>query len=52
MHQHDGRAHRNIIPAINLVIIWSRQKGADDIKEETNHQDRKDELIGGMDAST
>ena len=49
MHQQDRQAHRNIIPTINITIIRSRQKGADDRKEEIHHQDIKDELIGGAD---
>ena len=52
MYQQYERAHRNTIPAINIVIIWPRHKAADDRKEETHHQDRKYELIGGADAST
>ena len=52
MHHQDGWAHRNKIPAINVAIVRSRQKGSDDIKEESHNQDRKDELIGGADAST
>ena len=49
MHQQDGQEHRNTIPDINISIIRLSQKGADDRKEETHHQDRKDELIGGAD---
>ena len=52
MHQQDRQAHRNTIPAINIAIIWSRQKGSYDRKKENHHQDRKDEFIGGADEST
>ena len=52
MHQQDGWKNRNTIPAINIEIIWSMQKGEDERKEETHNQDIKDELIGGADAST
>ena len=52
MCQQVGWAHRNTIPDINIAIIWSRQKGADDRKEYTHHQDIKDKMIGGADAST
>ena len=52
MHQQDGRANRNTVSAINIAIIRSRQKEAYDIKEEIYHQDKKDELIGGEEAST
>ena len=52
MHKQDRQEHRNTIPAINIAMIWSRHKVEDDRKEETQHQDRKDELIGGADAST
>ena len=51
MHQQYGRAHRNTTPTTNIAIIRSRQKGADDRKKETHHQDRKYELIGGGDES-
>ena len=52
MHQQDGQAHRNTIPAINIETIWLRHNGADKIKDKNFYQDRKDEFIGGADAST
>ena len=52
MNQQDGRVHINTIPAINITIIWSRQKAVDNRKEDTPHQYRKDELILGAGAST
>ena len=52
MHQQGGQAHRNTIPDINIPIIRLRQKGVYNRKEETHHQDRKYELIGGADEPT
>ena len=52
MHQQDGQAHINTTPAVNIETIRLRQKGSDGRKEDTHNQDRKDELIEGIEAST
>ena len=41
MHRQDGQTHKNTTPAINIIIIRSRQKGAYKRREEKYHQDRK-----------
>ena len=41
MHRQDGQTHKNTTPAINIIIIRSRKKGAYKRREEKYHQDRK-----------